>query len=170
MSSRVRSFLPTDREFIIALATRLSEFELPEWPQADQIDHTNVSSLINAMDESGTAIFVAQDEAIGQLVGFVRLQTHTDYFSKEKHGYIANLAVEKSFEGQGIGRKLIDTAEIWAREKGYDRLTLHVFVENGRARRIYEEDGFQQDIIQYVKVIAPRHAGADRAGVGEPHE
>jgi len=171
MSIRVRLCLPTDRDFIAALATRLSEFELPEWRQADQIDHTNVSSLINAMDESepDTAIFVAQDEAVGQLVGFVRLQTHTDYFSKEKHGYIANLAVEKSFEGKGIGRKLIETAEIWAREKGYDRLTLHVFVENDRARRIYEEQGFQQDIIQYIKVIAPRRAGAGRAGVGEPH-
>jgi ribosomal protein S18 acetylase RimI-like enzyme len=157
MSIRVRSFLPTDRECINALVIRLSEFDLPEWRQAAQIDDTNISALIDAMEEPepDTAIFVAEYEAVGQPVGFVRLQTQIDYFSKEKHGYIANIAVEKSFEGQGVGRMLLEAAEIWAREKGYDRLKLHVFVENERAQRVYEKNGFQQDVIQYVKVIAP---------------
>jgi len=157
MSIRVRLFLPTDREFITALVTRLSEFDLPEWRQADQIDHTNVSAVITAMEQSepGTAIFVAEDVTAGQLVGFIRLQTQFDYFTGEKHGYISNIAVDKSFEGQGIGRMLLAKAEMWAREKGYGLLSLHVFVENERAQRIYDENGFHQDIIRYVKVIAP---------------
>jgi ribosomal protein S18 acetylase RimI-like enzyme len=156
MSIRVRLFLPTDSEFITALVARLSEFDLPEWRRADQIDNTNVSALKRAMEESepDTAIFVAEDKAEGQLVGFMRLQTQIDYFSQEKHGYIANIAVDKSFEGQGIGRMLLETAEMWAREKGYDLLKLHVFVENKRAQRIYEINGFCQDLVQYVKVIA----------------
>lgn len=157
MSIRVRAFLPTDREFITALVIRLSEFDLPEWRQAAQIDDTNISALIAAMEESepDTAIFVAEDAGAGQPVGFMRLQTQTDYFSKEKHGYIANIAVEKSFEGQGVGRMLLAAAETWAREKGFDRLKLHVFVENERAQRVYEKNGYQQDVIQYVKMIAP---------------
>jgi ribosomal protein S18 acetylase RimI-like enzyme len=157
MSIRVRAFSPADREFITALVTRLSEFDLPGWRQAAQIDDTNVSALIDAMAESepDTAIFVAEHEALGQPVGFVRLQTQVDYFSKEKHGYIANIAVQKSFEGHGIGRLLLESAETWAREKGFDRLKLHVFVENVHAQRVYEKNGFQQDVIQYVKMIAP---------------
>jgi ribosomal protein S18 acetylase RimI-like enzyme len=157
MSIRVRLFLPTDSEFIIAIVTRLSEFDLPAWRRADQIDNTNVTALKNAMEQSepDTAIFVAEDETEGQLVGFIRLQTQTDYFTGKKHGYISNVAVEKSFEGKGIGRMLLEKAEMWARDKGYDLLTLHVFVENKRAQQIYEKKGFCQDIVRYVKVIAP---------------
>jgi RimJ/RimL family protein N-acetyltransferase len=151
MSIRVRLFLPTDSEFIIAIVTRLSEFDLPAWRRADQIDNTNVTALKNAMEQSepDTAIFVAEDETEGQLVGFIRLQTQTDYFTGKKHGYIS------SFEGKGIGRMLLEKAEMWARDKGYDLLTLHVFVENKRAQQIYEKNGFRQDIVRFVKVIAP---------------
>jgi ribosomal protein S18 acetylase RimI-like enzyme len=103
--------------------------------------------------EPHDAIFVAEDENDGQVVGFVRLQTQIDYFSREKLGYISNIAVDKAYEGQGIGRKLIKRAEKWVRDKGFDLLRLHVFVENERAQRIYQENGFQQDIVSYVKRV-----------------
>jgi len=154
MAIRVRLFLPTDREALTTLVTRLSAFDLHPWRSADQIDRTNISMLETAMDEASPndAIFVAEDETTRQVIGFVRLQTQTDYFSGERQGYISNIAVDPSVEGQGIGRMLLEQAEIWAREKGFDRLTLHVFVENRRARQVYEKYGYWQDIIQYIKV------------------
>jgi SagB-type dehydrogenase family enzyme len=154
MSVQVRPYLPADREALTALVTRLSEFDLHPWRQAEQIDQTNIAMLETAMDEADPddAIFVAEVEATGQVVGFVRLQTQTDYFSKGRLGYISNIAVDQSFEGQGIGRMLLEQAEAWGQGKGFDRLTLHVFVENQRARQVYEKFGYQQDIIQYIKV------------------
>ena len=65
--------------------------------------------------------------------GFIHLETQADYFSGEKHGYISDLAVSKSFEGRGVGRILLEAAEAWARVNGYRLLTLYVFSGNTRA-------------------------------------
>ena len=154
MTIRIRTHQPTDNEFILSLVTRFSEFELPDWRRTDDIDKTSRTSLEHAMQqtEPDSAIFVAEVEN-GALAGFVHLQTQTDYFSGEKHGYISDLAVDKTFEGRGIGRLLLETAEDWARRKGYALLTLYVFAGNTRAQRVYEKHGFHQEVIKYGKII-----------------
>jgi ribosomal-protein-alanine N-acetyltransferase len=76
-----------------------------------------------------------------------------DYFSGEKHGYIADLAVSRSSEGRGVGRILLEAAEDWACANGYRLLTLYVFSVNARAQRVYERHGFQPELVKYVKVI-----------------
>ena len=154
MSISVRSFIPQDKEFILSLVSRFSEFELPEWRHTDEIDNTNRLALLKAMEqlEPESAIFVAEDETTGP-VGFIHLQTRTDYFNGEKQGYISDIAVDSSHEGQGIGRMLLETAESWSREQGYALLTLFVFAGNTHAQQIYKRSGFAQDIIRYAKVI-----------------
>jgi len=157
MAIVVRSFIPQDKEFILSLVPRLSEFELPEWRHTDEIDNTNRLALSGAMEqpEIESAIFVAKDETAGP-VGFIHLQTRIDYFSGEKQGYISDIAVDSSFEGQGVGRMLLETAENWSREQGYSLLTLFVFAGNTYAQRVYEKNGFAQDIIRYAKTIEPK--------------
>lgn len=157
MAISVRSFIPQDKEFVLSLVSRFSEFELPKWRQTDEIDNTNRAALAKAMEqlEPESAIFVAEDETTGP-VGFIHLQTRIDYFSGEKQGYISDIAVDSSCEGRGIGRMLLGTAENWSREKGYALLTLFVFAGNTHAQQIYEKSGFAQDIIRYAKVIDPK--------------
>lgn len=154
MVFRIREFNPADSEFITSLITRFSEFDLPEWRRTNEIDDANRTSLQKAMEqpEPDSAIFIAEDET-GVPVGFIHLQAQTDYFSGEKHGYISDLAVDKSFEGRGGGRMLLETAEDWVRTRGYRLLTLYVFAGNTRAQRIYEKHGFRQEVVKYVKVI-----------------
>jgi ribosomal protein S18 acetylase RimI-like enzyme len=68
-------------------------------------------------------------------------------------GYISDLAVDKDFEGRGIGRMLLETAEDWARTKGYRLLTLYVFATNARAQHVFEKSGFSRDLIKYAKEL-----------------
>jgi ribosomal protein S18 acetylase RimI-like enzyme len=156
MTIRIRTFKPSDSDFIASLVTRFSEFDLPAWRSASEVDHTNRILLQKVMEqpEPDSMIFVAEDEN-GRQAGFIHLQTQTDYFNGEKHGYISDLAVDKSFEGQGVGRMLVDQAEEWGLQKGYHFLTLYVFAGNQRAQRMYERNGFYQEVIKYVKVIKP---------------
>jgi len=150
----VRTFIPQDKEFILSLVSRFSEFELPEWRTTNEIDNTNHLVLMKAMEqpEPDSAIFIAEDEAAGP-VGFIHLQTRIDYFSGEKQGYISDIAVDSLHEGRGVGRMLLETAENWSREQGYALLTLCVFAGNTHAQQIYKKNGFGQDIIRYAKVI-----------------
>lgn len=153
MTIKVRKYQSADRDFIISLIPRFSEFELPAWRQKSQIDCATQTDLQKAMEqpEPDSAIFVAENEA-GTPAGFVCLQTLIDYFG-EKHGYISDVAVDLSFEGQGVGHILLETAERWARAMGYRLLSLYVFAGNTHARRVYEKHGFGQEVIKYVKEI-----------------
>jgi len=56
--------------------------------------------------------------------------------------YISNIAVTTDFRGQGIGWKLLESAEGWARACGKGSLSLHVAAPN-RARYLYERFGFR---------------------------
>jgi ribosomal protein S18 acetylase RimI-like enzyme len=154
MPIQIRPHRPSDNEFILSLTSRFSEFELPEWRQRNEIDGTNLASMERALNQPGSAstIFIAEDEK-GKLAGFIHLQTETDYFRDEKYGYISDLAVDASFEGHGIGRRLLEIAEEWARTRGYRLLALYVFSGNRRARQVYEKYGFKEEVIKYVKAV-----------------
>ncbi len=153
MTIRIRQYQPSDREFILSLVGRFSGFELPEWRRAEDVDRTNNASLAEALEEPdpGSAIFLAEEEGVP--AGFIHLQTQTDYFTGEKHGYISEVAVAPDFEGRGVGHRLLETAEDWARSKGYSLLTLYVFAGNAHARHIYEKSGFQEEVIKYGKIL-----------------
>jgi GNAT superfamily N-acetyltransferase len=154
MMITIRAYQRSDREFILSLVSRFSEFELPAWRQSDEIDRVNRGLMEKALAHpaADSAIFVAEDEN-GTLAGFIHLQTERDYFSDQEYGYISDLAVESSFEGHGIGRALLDTAEDWTRSKGYQFLALYVFAGNTRARQIYKKYGFGEEVVKYVKMV-----------------
>src|SRR5208283_4279662 len=114
MTMQIRLFQTSDRELILSLAARLSECDLPAWRESNQIDQVNRAKLEKAMDqpELDSAIFVAKDNT-GHLAGFCHIQTRLDFYTREKQGYISELAVGKPFEGQGVGNLLLSTAENW---------------------------------------------------------
>ena len=156
MNIHIRPYRFSDRDFILSLAARFSEMELPAWRSRTEIDHANELSLQKAIHapEPDSAIFIAETED-GRLAGFIHLQTQADYFNGEKHGYISDIAVDSSFEGQGIGRAMMAKAEEWAAQQGYGLLTLYVFAGNARAQQMYEKFGYQKEVIKFAKVVHP---------------
>ena len=60
--------------------------------------------------------------------------------------YVANLAVDPDYQGQGIGRQLLAAAAQQAQERGYRLLSLHVAASNARALRLYEGVGFSREV------------------------
>jgi putative acetyltransferase len=52
------------------------------------------------------------------------------------------MALAASHRGRGIGRRLLDRAAGWAREREMHKLELEVWPHNERARRMYEAAGF----------------------------
>lgn len=156
MNFQIRTALPTDKDFIFSLAPRFSEFDLPEWRAASEVDKTNHRLLQKMLEqpEPGSAFFVAETEN-GSLAGFIHLETEADFFGGSPHGYISYLGVDKAFEGQGVGRILLEQAETWTRQQGYGLLTLYVFTGNQRAQHLYQKAGFQPELIKYAKEIKP---------------
>jgi len=133
---------------------RLVEFSPPSWRDAGLLTATDSQILSDKLTNQppGTEIFIAEDGS-GTRLGFIHLQTGTDYYIHEEHGHISDVIVAPEGAGRGVGSLLMAKAEEWARERDYRWLTLSVFAQNLRARELYKRLGYGEDIMKYVKEI-----------------
>jgi GNAT superfamily N-acetyltransferase len=86
------------------------------------------------------------------LVGFIHLCEEEDYYGG-RCGHVGDVVVAPEARGKGVGRALMAAGERWARERGYRLLTLNVFLDNERARALYEELGFRPETVRHVKPL-----------------
>lgn len=56
---------------------------------------------------------------------------------------VANLAVAGHWRRRGLGRRLLDVAVDWARDRAHRRVTLEVRCSNAAAVRLYRDAGFE---------------------------
>jgi GNAT superfamily N-acetyltransferase len=153
MTVAVRTARPGDREFVLATAVELAAFGPPEWRTPEEVVEGEAKTLRAwfAAPPPGSALLVAEDD--GRPLGFAYLETQRDYFLEREHGHIGILAVTKEAQGRGAGGALLEAAEAWARRRGYERLTLHVFERNARARAVYAHRGYRPESLKYVKLL-----------------
>ena len=82
-------------------------------------------------------------EADGNLVAFVKLgPPSVPVDSRADRLELRQLYIDKSWHGQGIAQGLMDWAIAEARRRGVQELYLTVYVDNHRARTVYERYGF----------------------------
>jgi GNAT superfamily N-acetyltransferase len=78
--------------------------------------------------------------------------TAMDFFGR-RHAHVSVVAVSEAVEGTGVGRALLAHADQWARDRALPLLTLNVFAANERARRFYEQSGFEAEIVKYARPV-----------------
>lgn len=96
--------------------------------------------------------YVARSED-GESVGFIWLIESTSGFTAAAFAWIMCIYVEASFRGKGIGRKLMELGEKWARERDLIDIILNVSNENEVAIRLYESMGFEIETRRYIKKL-----------------
>jgi GNAT superfamily N-acetyltransferase len=143
-----------DDEFILGLAERFVEFELPKWRKRGETIAGIRSDIAHHLRETpaSTHLFVAENGDAERL-GFMHLQTRRDFFTGAQNCHIADLVVAAAHEGRGVGRALLAFADIWAKEHHCRHLTLGVFPANERARKLYEAHGFGVEILSMAKPV-----------------
>lgn len=149
---RIRLATPADREFLHRIAPRLVIGVAP-WRDAVRMLTTMEGYLIEnltAPPEKG-AMFIAEG-ANGIRLGVVTV-AHNVNFTGERQAYMGELAVAEEAEGQGVGRLLVERAERWARENGYDLLVLDTGAANTRARGFYAGLGYQEEGVRLAKML-----------------
>ena len=97
-------------------------------------------------------LFVAEDEDATPL-GFLHLQTRKDFFTGALNCHISDLVVAAEQEGRGVAAAMLRFADEWAKEHRCRFLTLGVFPNNERARKLYEHHGFGVEILSMVKPV-----------------
>ncbi len=141
-----------DEATVSQLATRLADFGVPRWRVPEEISSADARAMSNAITSAGAddQVFIAERD--GQVVGCLHVHAATDFFGR-RHAHISVIAVTAAAEGTGVGNVLVVQAEAWAQARGFTLVTLNVFAENARARRLYERHGFEPEIVKYAKPI-----------------
>jgi RimJ/RimL family protein N-acetyltransferase len=138
----IREALPADGpalvDFIMAINEE-TEFlgtseDRPPWAEYPERG-------LREMRERGTGVYFIALEA-GGMIGF--LGAFPGAFARTRGiVYVAHLGVRETRRGRGIGQRLLEAIEAWARAHRARRLELRVDVENPSALALYRRSGFE---------------------------
>ncbi len=112
-------------------------FASPEWVASRRAEdyRSQWRAALGATDPKSGA-WVARAE--GQVVGVVRVTP----MAESGLAQLISMHVHPDFQGRGIGRALMQSAEDFIKERGYQRAILGVIQANNRALRLYESSGW----------------------------
>lgn len=74
--------------------------------------------------------------------GMLWMGKSKDQFTCDDTGYLLGLFVEKPMRGRGLGRSLLDAAEIWCKSKGLVTMTINAGADNKVALELYDSAGY----------------------------
>lgn len=98
-------------------------------------------------------IFVAEEDSV--VVGFVTILTRESFTELDDppghYALITDLVVLEPYRRCGIGRQLLTKAEAYAKQAGATELRIGVLANNGPARRLYLDVGFQPHLEVFTK-------------------
>src|SRR5437870_1196157 len=142
---RIRLGTESDQEFFRDLEMQTTWENLPP-DDCRRLDRDQVGL---ALDEThaillarpGNQIFIA--EVGGERAGLLWFGPNRNLVTGEEEGWIYNVTVVPAFRGRGIGRMLIEHAEKYANEQGYEVIGLMVAVHNPAARALYHRLDYQ---------------------------
>jgi ribosomal-protein-alanine N-acetyltransferase len=92
----------------------------------------------NLLHRDGAELWVAEQLGREGLVGYYVL------WCVEDQAELANIAVDETCRGRGVGSLLLDHALHLARSRGGESIYLEVRVSNATAAAMYESRGFEQ--------------------------
>lgn len=142
---RIRQYKSRDRRDVLRLArTSFDDVCLDENIENDfgQVGEDWRTLKKNAVDydlkNNPSSTFVAIVD--GQIIGFIC----TRLYQPRRLGHVANLAVEQSHQGQGVGRAMLDHALEYFETHGMNFARIETLEQNEKARTFYPSLGFKE--------------------------
>jgi len=115
----------------------------------DDFQREEMKAITN--DPENRASYIAYE--IGSEVGMIELslRNFVDGCLSSPVGYIEGIYINESLRGKGYGRKLVDEARGWAKEKGCTELAADSELSNVEAQQFHQALGFEETyrIVQY---------------------
>lgn len=113
----------------------------------------NYKGIINATDQI-CFLFKYQEEYIA----FIHVSERYDYVEGSDSlpvAYVEGIYVQPAFRGKGIARILMESAEQWAKNKGYSQLASDTELSNADSIEFHERVGFHEvgKLVCFIKDI-----------------
>ncbi len=137
----IRPIRPADAAAYLDLACALDQetkFMMMEPGERQTTVEEQRKRILSVLASGNGMIFVAEDG--GRLVGMLGAIGGT---YRRNHGTVhIFIGIRQAYTGQGLGCKMFETMETWARSWGARRLELTVMAHNQRGLALYQKMGF----------------------------
>lgn len=155
----IRPFEERDRADVVRLARELQAHEhalFDRMKPAGEIGDWYLDDLLDDCRRHDGMIVVA--ELAGQIVGYAAVMAsmsseedvdETDY----RFAYCRDVAVTQRARGRGIGTRLLDACEAYARARGARWLRISAIHDNARTVELYRRRGFRPLFITLEKPL-----------------
>jgi GNAT superfamily N-acetyltransferase len=142
-----------DVEALCNLFAEFHEFHVQGMPdrlvslgEAENYDTPKIRrELEKIMGDVNSEIFLAlvDDKAVGFAEVSLREDKPNPARVAYQHGHLQSLLVTEEFRRRGIGEKLLETTERWAKEKGATEMRLDIWEFPEGPLRFYERTGYR---------------------------
>lgn len=140
----IRPPKPTDAG---AIATLMGELGYPAWPEEIP---ARLKEL--ALDARTSAVWVA--ELDGHAVGIATAKKFPAIHQSAPVVWLTVLIVAERARGQGVGTRLVNEAEEWAREQGARKIALTSALHREEAHDFYKRLGYEQTGVRLGKILS----------------
>ena len=148
----IRAIEARDLDAMVELLPQLADFQVPERRNPDDLWQSDAQLLSKVVTGSAPQSFadVVVDDADNPL-GLVLLTLREELMSHAPSAHLEAIVVNPAVRGKGLGQKLLSHAEQAAATRGACSLSLHVFSNNLRARGLYDQAGYDSELIRAIK-------------------
>ncbi|PAF21045.1 GNAT family N-acetyltransferase [Terribacillus saccharophilus] len=99
--------------------------------------------ITERLEKGDSVIFLAKDG--DNCVGFTQLYPTFSSIGMKRAWILNDLYVAESARKEGVGEKLLNAAEAFARGTGAGSIALSTAPDNEKAQRLYERKGYERD-------------------------
>ncbi len=129
----IRRAVPGDEDTIAGLIFEaFARFRDQYTPGAFEYTAASAEKISERFAEGPIWIAYVNDEPVGTVSGL----------PEEERFYIRSMAIKPSVQRGGIGQRLLETLEGFARDAGYQKLYLYTTFVLPGAKSLYEKNGF----------------------------
>ncbi|MBT8080567.1 MAG: GNAT family N-acetyltransferase [Gammaproteobacteria bacterium] len=158
-SMQIRDYRPaTDYDGIRRCLVELQDFERDldaRLPGGEDIVDEYIPQLLRrCVRYAGKVIVADLDSAIA---GYVSIWTRVTSGELEDgdllYGYVSDIVVRQEYRGAGVGRRLLEAAEDFARDNDVRYLRIAVLAANRMAHDLYRAAGFADYSVEMEKTL-----------------
>jgi ribosomal protein S18 acetylase RimI-like enzyme len=129
------------------------------YPTTTSLSSIRLAHLLNNKDH---AVMVAVSEP-DQVVGWIHVSS-TPRIETDPFAEIGGLVVDETQRCLGIGKLLLVSSLIWAKDNGFHTLRVRSNIIRAGAHRFYQREGFQVTKTQVVFEIDPQNTPNEDKG------